>query len=444
MMIPRALVPPGARLSAEDVTATTRRRPSTLDERTLVPSGMPNTKLETKLTIPSNLPLESIATRVVVPRDVNVELVQREDESSLPPQPSEMDERVTIPQGAVMPEEMPAHFEIPQDMVPPDIMSTGEVSLLTPDMGMRKSTEDQVKQALGMVTYLVVLALLVFEPQIFGPHKLTKDQEEIARRQMTVLLPPGALDALKPSAPPAPHEAVRVDPKILKKVAPPKIELAAPAPPTPEPPKRDLPSAPTPQPNIAQTTPAMTAPQPKTEVVQPKLEVPSAPTPTTGLILPKQSSSPGGVIRDAARSGRINSPAPIGGSGQLPGGGGGGSGGHGAVGSGIEILSDTEGVDFNDYLQRVYLTVKRNWFAVMPASVQLGDQGRVALIFKIRRDGTVAETDPEVYSGSGKEPLDRAAVSSIRASNPFPPLPPAFKGPYIELRYTYFYNLPVQ
>jgi hypothetical protein len=165
MMIPRTLVPPGARLSAEDVTATTRRRPSTLDERTLVPSGMPNTKLETKSTIPSNLPLESIATRMVVPRDVNVELVQREDESRLPTQPSEMDERVTIPQGAVLPAEMPTHFEIPRDMVPPDIMSTGEVSLLTPDMGMRKSTEDQIKQALGMVAYLVVLALLVFEPQ---------------------------------------------------------------------------------------------------------------------------------------------------------------------------------------------------------------------------------------------------------------------------------------
>jgi len=43
--------------------------------------------------------------------------------------------------------------------------------------------------------------------------------------------------------------------------------------------------------------------------------------------------------------------------------------------------------------------------------------------------------------GSGKEPLDRAAVSSIRASNPFPPLPSQFKGPYIEVRYTYYYNI---
>ncbi len=162
-------------------------------------------------------------------------------------------------------------------MVPPDIMSTGEVSLLTPDMGMRKSTEDQVKQALGMVAYLVVLALLVFEPQIFGPHKLTKEQEEIGRRQMTVLLPPGALDALKPSAPPAPHEAVRVDPKVLKKVAPPRIEPPPPPAPAPRASQREnCPARQRRNRTLPQTPPAMSVPNPKTEVAQPKLEVPSS------------------------------------------------------------------------------------------------------------------------------------------------------------------------
>jgi len=43
-------------------------------------------------------------------------------------------------------------------------------------------------------------------------------------------------------------------------------------------------------------------------------------------------------------------------------------------GAGIEMLTPTEGVDFNDYLARVYQSVKRNWFAVMPASVELGDK----------------------------------------------------------------------
>ncbi len=38
-----------------------------------------------------------------------------------------------------------------------------------------------------------------------------------------------------------------------------------------------------------------------------------------------------------------------------------------------------------------------------------------------------------MMGSSGKEPLDRAAMSSIRASTPFEPLPSAFSGPYIEL-----------
>jgi len=51
--------------------------------------------------------------------------------------------------------------------------------------------------------------------------------------------------------------------------------------------------------------------------------------------------------------------------------------------------------------------------------------------------------EPVLEDTSGKEPLDRAALSSIRASSPFEPLPPAFSGPYIELRFIFLYNLPL-
>ena len=66
------------------------------------------------------------------------------------------------------------------------------------------------------------------------------------------------------------------------------------------------------------------------------------------------------------------------------------------------MLTDTEGVDFNDYLRRVYITVKQNWFAVMPASVQLGDQG-------------VAEgrDDPPVESGGGGRVAGRREVVDV-------------------------------
>jgi hypothetical protein len=143
-------------------------------------------------------------------------------------------------------------------------------------------------------------------------------------------------------------------------------------------------------------------------------------------------------MRDAAK---MNAPRPIGGGGPIPTRGAQGGGGRGSVGAGIEMLTPTEGVDFNDYLARVYQSVKRNWFAVMPASVELGDKGVVSLQFKIMKNGGVPDGEPVKVFGSGKEPLDRAAISSIRASNPFEPLPPAFSGPYIELRFTYYYNL---
>ena len=131
--------------------------------------------------------------------------------------------------------------------------------------------------------------------------------------------------------------------------------------------------------------------------------------------------------------------------GPMPSGGGmgGGGGGQGYMGGGLEMLTPTEGVDFTGYLARVLASVKRNWYAVIPESARLGERGKVVLQFRILRNGVVPEAEPAMMGSSGKEPLDRAAVSSIRASTPFEPLPTAFSGPYIELRFTFLYNLPL-
>ena len=67
-----------------------------------------------------------------------------------------------------------------------------------------------------------------------------------------------------------------------------------------------------------------------------------------------------------------------------------------------EILTPTEGVDFSDYMKRVVASVRRNWYAVMPESAQLGDRGRVALQFRIMRDGSVPTGEPTRLLGSGK------------------------------------------
>jgi TonB family protein len=442
-MIPRILVPEGARLPEGEIIST-RRRPSPLDQRTLVPATLPIVPLNGHSAIPSNLPLEAIATRVVVPRDIDIEAVQRPEESTLPPQPTDMDERITIPQGVAAPEEIPELPPVSEDLVSPDIIQTGELAFLPPTAKTQKASVGEV--IVASVSLMLNLLFIIALVEILTYRSRTREVEEIGRKQMEVLLPPGALKALEPATPPAPKPLVKVDPKVIKKVAPTVIPPTPPPAPTPqpEPPKRDLPSAPVPQPSAVQPTPQ--PPQgakgdlPKTPQ---KLETPDMPVPQSGLVLPKQTS-PGDTIRDLTRGTRPNSPAPItGGGSPYPGGGRQGGAGHGTAGAGIEMLTDNQGVDFNDYLRRVYLTVKQNWFAVMPASVQLGDQGVVSLQFKIMRDGSVPDGDPRRVFGSGKEPLDRAAVSSIRASNPFPPLPGQFPGPYIELRFTYYYNLPI-
>ncbi len=438
-MIPRTLVPKGARPPDAGV-ATTRRRPSTLDERTLVPSTLPIVALDGHSSIPTNLPLEAIAARMVVPRDINVEAVQRPDESALPVQPTDMDERITIPHGAAPPQQLPEHLAVSEDLVQPDIIQTGEISFL-PSVRLQKRPIGEVIVVSCSLTLNLLFILAI--AYIVSYHARSNEQDEIGRRQISVLLPPGALESLKPSAPRAPRPPVKVDPRDIRRVAP-SIQPPTPAPaPQPEPPKRELPSAPVPKPNAAAPTPQPPAQGARGDLPKAplRLEAPSMPVPQSGLILPK-SESPGEAIRDAARSvGRVNTPAPIGGGGPLPGGGtGGGGSGHGTAGGAIQMLTDDEGINFNDYLYRVYIIVKQNWFAVMPSSVQLGDNGEVSLVFKIYKNGSVPDSDPQRVYGSGKEPLDRAAVSSIRASNPFPPLPSQFKAPFIELRYTYCYN----
>jgi hypothetical protein len=263
---------------------------------------------------------------------------------------------------------------------------------------------------------------------------------DLARRQITVLLPPGAFDA--PKTPPRPKEPpMRVDPRVLRKVAP--TPEPTPAPKEPERVVKDLPSAPMPKPNATPPAAQPSETVAKLDVPKPplKLEAPDEQPTPHGLLLPKSSASRSiqDSMRDAAK---MSAPSAIGGGGQIPNTSGiPGGGGRGAAFGAMELLTPTEGVDFNDYLHRVYLTVKQNWFAVMPESVQLGDKGVVSLQFRIMKNGVVPTGEPVRVFGSGKEPLDRAAISSIRASTPFEPLPSPFKGDFIELRFTYYYNL---
>lgn len=110
--------------------------------------------------------------------------------------------------------------------------------------------------------------------------------------------------------------------------------------------------------------------------------------------------------------------------------------------SGPIILSDTRGVNFGPYLARVVYIVRRNWYSVIPESARLGEKGRVALVFDIVKDGSVPEL--RLVTSSGSNALDLAALASIKASNPFPPLPQEFTGKDLRLEFIYLYNVGTQ
>jgi TonB family protein len=172
------------------------------------------------------------------------------------------------------------------------------------------------------------------------------------------------------------------------------------------------------------------------------------PIPTPGkLNLQLPNSSPGRAIQDqlsdaVKRSGGGGTYTQGGNVPRGAGGGGGGRGGPG-VGNAVSILTPTEGVNFDSYITRMLATIKRNWYTVMPESAMMGEKGMVFITFQINQDGSVPGPDPTLERTSGTEPLDTAAMSAIKTSNPFDPLPSQFHGPFIRLRIIFLYNLPL-
>src|SRR5712692_10622221 len=221
-MIPRILVPIDARPPAAVDAPTQRRRPTTMDERTLVPAMLPIVELNGHSSIPTNLQLESIAARVVVPRDVNREAYGVKEDFSTPVQPTDLDERIAVPLGAAPPETSPYPLHVAEDLVGPDIFSTGEVHLIAPEQAEDKAKWQITTRLSSIAFHILLFVALLLQAKLFPPHEPTEAEMELARRQMVTLLPPGTLESLKPSTRPVqPAPRVHVDPRVLREVAPP-------------------------------------------------------------------------------------------------------------------------------------------------------------------------------------------------------------------------------
>src|SRR5712691_12922732 len=183
-MISRILVPIDARPPAAMDTPTQRRRPTTMDTRTLVPAMLPIVQLDGHSTIPTNLPLASIVARVVVPRDVHREAYSVTEDHSTPVQPTDMDERIAVPLGAAPPEMSAYPLHVPEDLVGPDIFSTGEVQLIVPEQREEKTKWQVVTRLSSIAFHILLFVALLFQSKLFPPHEPTQAEMEFARQQM--------------------------------------------------------------------------------------------------------------------------------------------------------------------------------------------------------------------------------------------------------------------
>lgn len=216
------------------------------------------------------------------------------------------------------------------------------------------------------------------------------------------------------------------------------LQAAKPGAPGSSAPPAKVASAMPPSPATARSQPAPAASAPPQQQSAAKLEaLPAA--------RPKPSANPFGTAMSASstieQATRAAAAARAGGGSYGTGGDYGlGNGQQTGIRSNIDVLSDTMGVDFAPYLSRVLHDVRENWYNIIPEAARppLMKKGKVAIQFAITKDGHVAGL--KLVGTSGDVALDRAAWGGITASNPFPPLPPEFKGQYLALRFRFFYN----
>jgi TonB family protein len=339
---------------------------------------------------------------------------------------------------------------------------------------------------LSAVAHGLLIVFLMLQPYV-EPRR-PDIEKALEGREVTLLMPPE--DILRELTQKAPNQSppaarFRGAPELAAPVMRPREEplIAPPGPPIPAPepqaleeiapqpkPEQNAPERPEEQPRTAPAMPAAQSPnpgelQPGRDLARargpselPVLRQPPASSKPQLQIEQPATTSPGrhgplelGSLGLDARPGQIVEGAvrelAKGGSPQQAVGddfGTGGLGGYlppspGNTGSNLELLSDPKGVDFRPYLLQVLSAVRRNWYAVIPESARLGiSRGRTTIQFAIVRNGAVSKL--VIANSSGAQPLDRAAVAGISASNPFPPLPREYPGADIRLQFQFLYN----
>jgi outer membrane biosynthesis protein TonB len=208
-------------------------------------------------------------------------------------------------------------------------------------------------------------------------------------------------------------------------------ETAPPAPATPPP-------APAPV-QQAQQQPVPLPPSPHPAPQQNAASLPAAPTPSP--VQPRQPSpatptpSAADLLREAAQAPRAN-----GSRGLSDGSNSGGGAEHRGVGTGVDVLSDMEGVDFDPYLKKIIAEIRSTWLPLIPEEARppLNKQGETEIRFIILPDGRIGGMVLE--DSTHDDAINKSCWGSITGVGQFPPLPSQFHGPKLELRIHYFVN----
>jgi hypothetical protein len=281
---------------------------------------------------------------------------------------------------------------------------------------------------IAILFHLALLSAVTWIPRYVFKVPLVIDPIDAIkqRKDLTYLdLPPDALKNVrpKPIIKPVPEKQPRVDQKTLE-----ALKKSVPPPSAPAPaPQQSTPSQ-------VQPPPVPPAPQSQSQVETPRpAAVPARPNFALG------NQNPADQLRDAMKGASRNNGA---GNGQLP--SGGGLARHPGAGSGgVQVLSDTQGVDFNAWLQRWHRETENTWDPLIPDEVNapILKSGQVMIRFKVLPNGRLVEPNGMFLEGrSGDTALDRAAWGALTGSN-YPPLPRDFHGPYLELRAIFMYNM---
>lgn len=320
-----------------------------------------------------------------------------------------------------------------------------------------------VSVGLHVILLLVVATVAPHMPSTYVAPAITSD---LRPQQVTKLVapPPSALTQKAPNqqgptpefniAALPPRPAAPNVPSSPGAAAPPRQRFALPDPKTPanspvvpdtpgidDAPQISAAAPPAPAPfGTQQLPPPRIEPQepPKIAFERPGVPMSSSTSGVGRVAVPTPSRNVDEIARQAARGGRGG--LIVGDEDTTPGAGPASPASiPGKLGSAVELLSDPQGVDFWPYLVKVLAAVRRNWFAVIPESARMGRPGRVVIQFAVNRDGSVPKL--VIATPSGADPLDRAAVAGISASNPFPPLPSEFRGNQVRLQLVFKYNV---